>query len=247
MNKKKRDYNYPDTDMALGCRITGENLKRNLPDLSTFQVNWNEEFATSFINEVDDVIDTFLGIDPQKKLRQATKTINEIHDSALGDLAALKKVLHVYFKKEAKDIYKQLGYTKYHADARKDQEVIMSLLYAFREGMTEDLRTRIEEKGLSPAVIDRLLDYPNEIYEANVSQETLKSATKEITDEAVNHFNRIYHKAMDICKIASAFYVGNPIKKNQFTFSRIVRNLNAGPTAKDVTNKENIAEEPAMD
>lgn len=228
---KKRDFNYKDVETALGVRVVGENLLRNLFELQTIQLNLTEELAYELIHGADEAMEVYLGIDPRQQIRGATKKVNELQEEALEAMGLLKKLIPVHFKNEYREMLKQLGYTRYHKDARNgDQEALMQLLSAFRIGMTDDMKASITDKGVNPEIIDRILSYGGQIWEANASQEALKGSSSEITDEAIDYLNSLYNKAMDICKIGAAFYYNNPVKRNQFTFSRIVRNMNATRT-----------------
>jgi len=225
---KKRDYNHKDVEIALGARVVGENLLRNFPELKTIQLNLTEELAYDLIHGADHAMEVYLGIDPRQQVRGATIKLNELQEDALDAMGLLRKLLTIHFKKEHKEMLKQLGYTRYHKNARNgDQEALMQLLSAFQTGMTDDMRASITGKGVNPEIIDRIISYGGRIWEANASQETLKGTYTEITNEAIDYLNSLYHKAMDICKIGAAFYYNNPVKRNQFTFSRIVRNMNA--------------------
>lgn len=72
-----------------------------------------------------------------------------------------------------------------------------------------------------------LFGYADQLKEANVTQESLKETTKEVSDEAVTIFNEIYDEIIGICKIASNYYQYDTLKKEQFTFSKVVANINA--------------------
>lgn len=123
---------------------------------------------------------------------------------------------------------KKLGFDKNLRSVQKgDQEALIQLLYTFKKGLTDEMKTQITEKGTNPALIDRIIDYADQLKAANVSQETLKETTKTVSEEAVNVFNDIYDEVVGICKIASNFYQYEPLKKEQFTFSKVVANMNA--------------------
>jgi hypothetical protein len=47
----------------------------------------------------------------------------------------------------------------------------------------------------------------------------------EVSQEAVDTFNGIYTDVMGICKIASKLYKNDPLKKDQFTFSKVARKM----------------------
>jgi len=222
-----RIYRYRDIEMLLGSRVAAENFLRNLAELSRVLMTWDEEKAYNLINKIDEGIN-ILGVDPKAELHQATKKLNLIQEPALDDLNFIKKVIPVLFKNESSDIMNQLGYTKFHKEARRgDQEALIHLLISFEENIDGELKARITEKGINPGIIERIISYRKELWSANVSQETLKDSTKEITEENVYLFNQIYQEIIDICKIAAAYYAERPIKKSQFTFSKIVKNMNA--------------------
>jgi hypothetical protein len=96
--------------------------------------------------------------------------------------------------------------------------------------LTESIRQRIIEKGTSPALLDRIVGYADQMIETNVSQESLKATTKELTAEALESFNQIYEEAIGICKIAANYYLQEPLKKDLFTFSRVVDRMGISRT-----------------
>ena len=97
----------------------------------------------------------------------------------------------------------------------------------FRTTINDNLKNQIVEKGTNPELVDRIIGYANQLKQANVTQETLKETTKEVSNEAVAIFNEIYDEIIGICKIASNFYQYDSLKKEQFTFSKVVSNMNA--------------------
>lgn len=93
--------------------------------------------------------------------------------------------------------------------------------------MNQKLKDSIVEKGTNPALIERIISYANLLKSANITQETLKETTKEVSDEAITVFNDIYTEIIGICKIASGYYQYESLKKEQFTFSKVVGNMSA--------------------
>lgn len=93
--------------------------------------------------------------------------------------------------------------------------------------MSESLRQAITEKGISVTLIDNIIGYAVTFKQANVTQETFKGSTKEITQEVSDVFNATYDEIIGICKKASNFYQYEPLKKEQFTFSKALSNLGA--------------------
>ena len=92
--------------------------------------------------------------------------------------------------------------------------------------MTDDVKSKIVDKGTNPALIDRIIEYAGSLTHANVSQESLKVTTKEISEEAIKVFNDLYKEIVGICKIAGSYYKYEPLKKEQFTFNKVVSKMN---------------------
>lgn len=228
---KNRNYNFKDVDMLLASKTIIEMLKLNLADLSMARSTWTEEYANHLATKIDDAIENYLGLDKKKELRNATTNLSSIQTPAIRDLSFLKKQLQVDFSKEKsylKDMLKTLGFNKnLRSVQNSDQEALIELLYAFKKGMTESLKNDIVAKGTNPELIDRIVNYAEQLKQANVSQETQKETTKAISEEATNIFNAIYNEIIGICKIAGSFYQYDPLKKELFTFGKVIRNMNA--------------------
>ena len=92
--------------------------------------------------------------------------------------------------------------------------------------MTDDVKTKIAEKGTNPALIDRTIEYAGSLTNANVTQESLMVTTKEVSEEAIKVFNDLYAEIVGICKIAASYYKYEPLKKEQFTFNKVVAKMN---------------------
>lgn len=228
---KNRNYSFKDVDMLLASKTIIETFKLNLAELSLARSNWNEEFANQLAVKIDDAIENYLGLDKKKELRNATANLSSIQTPAIRDLSFLKKQLQVDFateKTKLKEMLKNLGFEK---NLRKvhnsDQEALIELLYAFKKGMNNSLKSEIVAKGTNPELIDRIIGYADLMKSANISQETQKETTKAVSEEATNTFNEIYTEIIGVCKIASSFYQYDTLKKEQFTFGKVLSNMNA--------------------
>ena len=74
---------------------------------------------------------------------------------------------------------------------------------------------------MNPALIDNIKGYADGVTAANIDQEGFK----EISSKVESVFNIIYEEVIGICKIASNIYQYEPLKKEQFTFSKIAANM----------------------
>lgn len=231
-----RIYTFKDVDMLLASKTVIETLKLNLADLSITRSTWTEEFANQLSAKIDNAIENYLGLDKKQELRDTTAHLASIQNPAKRDLSFIKTQIEVDFGKDAKKIIKTLGFNKNLRSVQKgDQEALIELLYSFKKGLTQSLRTQITDKGTNAVLIDRIIAYADQMKQTNVSQETLKETTKALSEEALKAFNEIYNEVIGICKIASNFYQFDPLKKEQFTFTKIIKNMSA---AKKVAETE---------
>ncbi|MBN1926297.1 MAG: hypothetical protein JW798_10705 [Prolixibacteraceae bacterium] len=228
---KNRNYSCKDVDMLMASKTIAESFKTNISELSTTRTDWTEQYANDLITQIDNAIETHLGIDVKKDLRNATTTLASIQVPAKRDVSYFKTQIDEDFKKETTkrdEILKTLGFAKHLRGVQKgNQESLIQLLYQFKTNMSETLRQEIIAKGLNATLIDNIIGYADTFKQANVTQETFKGSTKEITQEVTDVFNAIYDKIIGICKKASNYYQYEPLKKEQFTFAKALSNLGA--------------------
>jgi uncharacterized protein YdiU (UPF0061 family) len=217
--------------MAMASQVIAASFKEHLTELSTIRTNWTTEYADDLESRIDQAIETHLGIDSKKEQRDATKNLLNIIAPAKRDLSIFKTQVDEDFKSlpgKQKEILTTLGFIKNLRGVQKDnQEALIELLFAFKTNMTEELKTEITANGMNPVLIDNINGYADTVNSANINQETSKSSSKEITKEVVDVFNNMYNEIIGVCKIAADYYKYEPLKKEKFTFRKVVNNLNA--------------------
>ncbi|WP_282036675.1 hypothetical protein [Saccharicrinis aurantiacus] len=235
-----RNYNYKDVDMLMASKTITKSFTTNLPELSTIRTNWTEEYALQLDSQIDDAIDNQLGVDKKKELRNATGNLQAIQLPAMRDLSFLKTQLEVDFshdKPKLSEMLNTLGFSKHLKQVqKKDQEALIALLYHFKQNLSDELRSIIISKGINPALLDRVIGYAGNLKQANVSQETLKTETKSVSKDITLTFNTIYNEIIGICKIASNYYQYDELKKDQFTFAKVIANMNAARKISEPVN-----------
>lgn len=235
---KMRNYNCKDADMLLASKTIINNLFLNLAELSLLRSDWTVSYVDELDSRIDNAMDNYLGLDRKMELREATVIVTSIQASSLRDLAFMKAQIEVDFAKTAKMILKRLGYDKNYRGAYKgDQEALIKLLYRFKDGMNGQLKEDMVSRGMNAELIDRIISYTDQLRETNVSRETLNEVTKNVSAQAIEVLNEIYNDVIEVCKIASNFYQYDSLKKDQFTFSKVVKNLNV---AKKIPNEANV-------
>jgi hypothetical protein len=216
--------------MLMAAKTILQSMQNYLSELSMARTNWTIDYVTALILKIDTAIEDFLGLDKKQPLRDATGLLNQIQVPALRDLGFIKTQIEVDFNHEAAETLKTLGLNKNLHNI--SQEGLIELLYSFKKGMTDELKNTMTEKGTNPALIDNITGYATQLQEANLTQEGMKTSTREVSQEAVDTFNSIYDEVIGIGKIASKMYKDDPLKKDQFTFSKVVKRM--GTTSKKV-------------
>jgi len=225
---RKRSYPYQDGDTAIACRLAVENIKNNLDALSQVDTSLTNPYLNNLKDQCLQAM-VMLGMNPEEGMLDATLTLNNMIEPALEDLKIIKQMLKVKFdKEETGQILNKLGYPKYYKRAvNRDQEELIKMHFAFSQGMSETLKTRITATGINPVIIDRIIARTEVLYEANVRQEEAKVTARAMNNETIDFCNQLYEEVIGLCKIAYSFYSKDPEKRNQFSFTRLVKNLNA--------------------
>jgi hypothetical protein len=235
---RKRIYPYPDGDMAMASRVIIENSRKHLDELSLIDVSLTDRYISELEQKNYKVMQK-LGIQPRKDQIDATIDLNKLMEPAIRDLKLMKKMISVKFKDEAPQMLYKLGYDQYYKNALLgDQESLISLHFSFKQGMSDILRTQIEGSGINPEIIDRICSRANKLYEANAKQEHEKINATALNQETIDSCNSLYKEVIGICKIAYSFYSHDPAIRNQFSFSRTVKNLNARKSKSEGKEKE---------
>jgi len=214
--------------MAIACNVVIENALNNLDALLQLDTSLTKPYLNDLKDKSHEAM-MMLGINPGEGLLDATLTLNNMIEPALEDLKVIKQMLKVKFdKKEAGQILYKLGYPQHYKKAvNRDQEELIKLHFAFHQGLSETLKTRITATGINPAILDRIISRTDELYESNIRQENAKVTARAMNNETIDFCNALYKEVIGICKIGYSFYSKQPEKRNQFSFTRIINNLNA--------------------
>jgi len=232
---KNRNYRCKDVDMLLASKTIAESFRANISELSAIRSIWTDQYALELIARIDNAIAGTLGTDSRKDLRGATASLLSIQAPAKRDLAFVRLTINEEFKQtpaRRDEILNTLGFTLYmRRGVNANQEEMVQLLYTFKNNLTDPLRQEIISTGINPALINNILGYAETYRQANVMQESLKSSTKDITDEVIATFNGIYHEIIGICKTGMKYYAFEPLKKERFNFAKVLANMGAGRKA----------------
>lgn len=214
--------------MLMASKTIAESFRANIGELSAIRTTWTAPYADELVGRIDAAISGSLGIDPKKQLREATASVVNILAPARRDVSFFKTQIDQDFKKEPakrNEILNSLGFAILPSVQKGNQEALLQLLSAYKTNMTAVVKQEIVAKGMNASLIDTITGYAEVLIQANTSQENLKGSTKNITSGVVDTFNLIYDEIMAICRIAANYYRFEPLKKEQFTFAKVISNL----------------------
>ncbi len=224
---KRRIYKVKDIEMVLALKRIIQNMRNNQKELVKIRTDVTPEFLDKLEKEVDEIIEKYIGLDKSYQLRKATKKLGALYEQIMSNTGMLKTALEVDFPEETEDLKKRLGFSSYYTLADNgDQEALHQLCLAVRKGMSGELKERFIETGYSDEWIEQLMDYPERIEAANLKQESKKDSKRYLTQEAIEEMNELYSKVMGYAKLFKRYYKFDPLKRDQFVFSRVVRQMN---------------------
>ena len=237
----QRKYKNKDVEMLTAIATIIENAIANKPILQSKRATWADPFFDNLKTQIQTTTDTYLGKDAAQLLRQATQTVLGIQAKAMNDLAEFKIQIQEDFKDtpiQRTEILTQLGFSTYHKMAQKgDQEALVNLLFQFKTNLNLALNDTIVARGTAQETITNIIEYASMLKDANINQETFKGTKKEITDEAITAFNKVYDQVISIAKISSNFFKTEKTKQQLFSFAKVAANLNNKPSKPAPTPK----------
>lgn len=207
---------------------------------------WKASFFQDMRTRIENAFAAILGISNVNELRRLTLTVTGLQKSLLSDLSDFRVQLKAdYADNPARleELLNLLGFKNAGVTLKgykNNQESLAQLLQRVKTGITPELKTELQEKGMSPQTIDNILANANTYILANVQQENFKSQKKTLTDANIQELNSLYSTVMGIAKIARAFYKGQPAEQAKFSFKTVLRNQ--GYTARKTTQPDAPAE-----
>ncbi|UPT69295.1 MAG: hypothetical protein M0D53_08645 [Flavobacterium sp. JAD_PAG50586_2] len=228
----KRHYNTKDVDMIITASVIIEAAIANKALLQAKRSTWADPFFENIKNRIDAATQDYLGVDNAKDLRLSTQIVLSMQNAALNDLSQVKVQIEQDYKNNPArktEILTQLGFIPYYKGAqKKDQEALINLLYQFKVNLIPVLKTEIVNKGIAIETLDSIAAYADTLKEADIIQEGTKGTRRELTATAITEFNEIYDAITSIAIISAKLLKDNPALKQQFSYNKVSKTINAG-------------------
>lgn len=241
MSTTQRIYPTSDVDMLTVAMIIAENAKENQDFLSAKRPAWEPPFFDNLITRIEKTSSDVLGIKSVHQLVEASNAMRILRDKLLNDIAELKiqiKVDYADNKQQKELLLNKLGIGK-SSNYRKSQQALTQTVEMLQAGLTPDVVTQMQEKGIAAPAVNSLVADSREYIKANILQEQSKLKRSSLSAANVKELNSIYTTIIGITKIARTFYKGQPKKQAKFSFSKIKKNLTGGKSATQTEMPEN--------
>lgn len=235
--------------MLLGALTVADHFEDEKEALVAESPAWKDPFIGDFRNSVELALKEYFGINTREELNSKTSLINELTAQATDDLGMVKTQMGRGFRSlpdRFDTLLGTLGFTAYWDKAvRKNQEELIALLLAFRNNLSDELRTELEQNGVNSARITRVLGFADSLKQANITQESLKGTSKLETEKGLIALNNIYEQVMDICLIGQQLFKKDALKKDLFVFSKIIGKQKRGSASESDTTDESTNDDKA--
>lgn len=227
MSKKvktvKRKFSVKPAVMLTAAKTVGKNLETNMDKFGDYP-HLTQEWLNGLYGDID-VMNKKIGVKANEQQHIATIAINAMEAGATKTALTIKNQMERGFKKNKArlgELIDLLGYKTNWTKANKgNQNALLELLHTFNNHADSSLYGELTAHQVAAVHIDKMKEFAQMMNEANVTQESLKSASPTLTAETNTALNDIYDKVMDICSAGKIIFRDDPVKKALFNFTKL--------------------------
>ena len=212
----------------MACQKIVQSFSENIFELSHIRTDWNHEYIKDLKDRIKSAKKDYL---PSETYCLHTEKQNYVHDlmiSSLKDITLFRALVKVEFKDDPKFqklFFEELGYNDLFSDAKNgDYHSLYYLAERFHLNMTPAIREKLISKTIPIAMIDKAMSYHQEMLEFKSCFDLINESTY-LSIEGKRKINEIFSEIKDICRVASAYYMFDPIKRDMFCFFRVMLSL----------------------
>ncbi|WP_430973507.1 hypothetical protein [Sunxiuqinia rutila] len=212
----------------LACMKIAQSFSENIYELSLIRNDWNQAYADELRSRIKSAKEKYLPADNYDKHADMQKYVHELMLSSLRNVALLRALIKVDFKdnkKFQKSIFEALGYNDYFSEAKNgDYQSLYYLLKVVHKNLTPGLKETLISKSIPLSLVDRILHFDDQLREFNSCFDWIADS-EQISEEGKEVVNRIFSEVKDICRVTTAYYLFEPLKRDQFCFFRVMFGL----------------------
>lgn len=228
----QRIYSAPDVVMLVSAATVIESAIAAKEFLVSKRPAWKDPYFTDIQTRINQAFPELLGIQSTAQLKETTGILTAQKATLVNDIGELKVQIKVdYQADQAETLLNRLGIGKSNSGYKSKDEALVESLQLFKTNMTLELKLELTAKGIAPQLIENILQQGEAFTNVAVRQEALKGSSRTITEAGITELNALYNEAIGIAKIARAFYKGQLIEQDKFSFSKLLRAQSGGKSA----------------
>ena len=216
------------TATVFACHAIASAFSENIYELAHLRKEWNVAYAENLKKEAVEIYNHLAASDGFLIRLEKLKIWRELMISSLTAIGIVRASVKNDFRDNKafqKEFYQKLGYNDYFSDAKNgDHYSVFLFVRVFAENLTPELREKIEAYGLDPHVLERIL-FNSKQLETFKECFDLMNNKNVLVDEDLARIEKLYRVVRDISRIATAYFYFEPLKREQFNFFKVLRNL----------------------
>ncbi|MGD9556185.1 MAG: hypothetical protein AB7V25_04130 [Mangrovibacterium sp.] len=205
-----------------------QSFNENIFELAHLRTDWTPEYAQQLKERIKSARATFLPEDISCRNSAKQQLIHDLMTSSLINVSVLRELIKVEFRDERafqKEIFEILGFNEYYSEAKNgDYRSLFMLTQVLHQNMTPAIREKLISKTIPISLIDRVNDYHQQM-KPYISCFDLINGSTALDDEGKQVIGSIFSEVKDICRVVSTYYMLNPVKRDQFSFFRVMHTL----------------------
>ncbi len=213
----------------LASQKIAQSFNENIFELAHLRTDWTPEYAQQLKERIKSARATFLPEDISCRNSAKQQLIHDLMTSSLINVSVLRELIKVEFRDDRafqKEIFETLGFNEYYSEAKNgDYRSLFMLTQALHQNMTPAIREKLISKTIPISLIDRVNGYHQQM-KAYIACFDLINGSTTLDDEGKQVIGSIFSEVKDICRVVSTYYMLNPVKRDQFSFFRVMHTLN---------------------
>ncbi|MDP4184407.1 MAG: hypothetical protein Q8862_04485 [Bacteroidota bacterium] len=215
----------------LAYKYIAKRFSENIYELSRVRNNWNAEYAKDLSNRIDQALLKYFDETTATRKITVSEDLGELPSAAIRDLSLLRAEIKVDFHDNSEAMVKlltTLGFDDFYCGVRSgNRECLLKLLCRVKNNLTDELKTQIVEGGVKASLIEKILNYAEELTKGEACKDLLKYTQTPLSEEAQKELDILHMEIKEICKITSNYYMFDPMKKDQFSISKVLRGMSS--------------------
>jgi hypothetical protein len=216
------------TATVFACHDIVNSFAENIYELAHLRKEWSVAYAETLKKEAQQVFDNLSTSEQFIVKLQKLKIWRELMISSLTAIGIVRASVKNDYKEDKefqKEFYQKLGYNDYFSDAKNGDHYKMFLFVkVFADNLTPEIREKILAKGLDPHLLDRIIFNSKQLDTFKECFDLMNDKNM-VLDEDQIRIENLYGVVRDICRIATAYFYFEPVKRESFNFFKALRNM----------------------